>query len=328
MKQYLKKLYDNQALSKQEAHEVLLQISEGKANHSEMAALMTAYLMRPISVEEIGGYRDVLLELCIPVDIQENSMDVCGTGGDSKNTFNISTLSAFVAAACGAKVAKHGNYGVSSVSGSSNVLEYFRYKFTNNTSALKKQLDKHNICFMHAPLFHPALKYVAPVRKEIGVKTFFNMLGPLVNPAKTTHKMVGVYNLELARVYNYLLQNDKREYCIVHSLDGYDEISCTADFKMYTPKGEEIISPQDKLDMLVKEADLFGGNTVEEAASIFINVLKNEGTEQQQKVVAINAAYALQCFTGKEIQDCLVKTTEAIESKKAYKLFTNLFNNQ
>ncbi len=328
MKKYLKKLYESQSLTKEEAREVLLLISEGKANPSEMASLLTVYLMRPISVEELGGYRDVLLELCRPVDIDEETIDVCGTGGDSKNTFNISTLSALVAASCGVKVAKHGNYGVSSVSGSSNVLEILGYKFTNKTGALKKQLDLHNICFMHAPLFHPALKHVAPVRKEMGVKTFFNMLGPLVNPAKTTHKMVGVYNLELARVYHYLLQAEDQNYCVVHSLDGYDEISGTADFKVYTQKGEEIVDPKIFDLPAITEQSLFGGNTVEDAAKIFMNILEYKGTREQTEVLALNAGYAIHCYTQKPVKECFAEAKEAIQSKKTLNLFKNLINNQ
>ena len=328
MKKYLKKLYESQTLTKQEAREVLLLISEGKANAAETASLLTVYLMRPISVEELSGYRDVLLELCLPVDIDTASIDVCGTGGDSKNTFNISTLSAFVVAACGVPVAKHGNYGVSSVSGSSNVLEHFGYTFTNNVNTLKKQLDKHSICFMHAPLFHPALKTVAPIRKEMGVKTFFNMLGPLVNPAKTSHKMVGVYNLELARVYHYLLQEENQSYCIVHSLDGYDEISGTGDFKVYMPEGEKVVNPQVFNLPVITEESLFGGNTVKEAAAIFSDVLQNKGTKEQSEVVALNAAYAMHCYTGKSVEESLQQTREAIQSKKAYTLFSNLINNQ
>ena len=328
MKKYLKKLYDSQALTKEEAREVLLLISEGKANPSEMSSLLTIYLMRPISVEELGGYRDILLELCLSVTLDMETIDVCGTGGDSKNTFNISTLSAVIAAACGVKVAKHGNYGVSSVSGSSNVLQHLGYNFTNNVDSLKKQLDAYNICFMHAPLFHPALKSVAPIRREMGVKTFFNILGPLVNPAKTSHKMVGVYNLELARVYNYLLQQENQKYCIVHSFDGYDEISGTGDFKVYMPEGEKIVSPQQFNLPLIKEEHLFGGDTIEEAAIIFSNVLKNEATKEQTEVVSLNAAYAVHCYTNKSITDCMQQTREVIQSKKAHQLFTNLINNQ
>ncbi len=328
MKKYLKKLYESQTLTKQEAREVLLLISEGKANPAETASLLTVYLMRPISVDELSGFRDILLELCLPVNIEKQSIDVCGTGGDSKNTFNISTLSAFVVAACGVPVAKHGNYGVSSVSGSSNVLEHFGYKFTNNVNSLKKQLDKHNICFMHAPLFHSALKSVAPIRKEMGVKTFFNMLGPLVNPAKTSHKMVGVYNLELARVYHYLLQSENQSYCIVHSLDGYDEISGTSDFKVYTHGGEQVVNPQAFNLPVIKEENLFGGNTVEEAANIFSEVLQGKGTKEQTEVVAINSAYAMHCYNEKSVEECLAITREAIQSKKVFNLFTNLINNQ
>ncbi len=328
MKKYLKKLYESQTLTKQEAREVLLLISEGKANPAETASLLTVYLMRPISVDELSGYRDVLLELCLPVNIETPSIDVCGTGGDSKNTFNISTLSAFVVAACGVPVAKHGNYGVSSVSGSSNVLEHFGYKFTNSVDSLKKQLDKHNICFMHAPLFHPALKSVAPIRKEMGVKTFFNMLGPLVNPAKTSHKMVGVYNLELARVYHYLLQRENQNYCIVHSLDGYDEISGTGDFKVYSQGGEQVVNPLEFNLPVIKEENLFGGNTVKEAAKIFSAVVQNKGTKEQMEVVAINSAYAMHCYNEKPVAKCLEITREAIQSEKVFNLFTNLINNQ
>src|SRR6201987_4230366 len=328
MKKYLKKLYDSQALTKEEAREVLLLISEGKANPSEMSSLLTIYLMRPISVEELGGYRDILLELCVPVTLDMETIDVCGTGGDSKNTFNISTLSAVVAAACGVKGAKHGKYGVSSVSGSSNVLQHLGYNFTNDVDSLKKQLDAYNICFMHAPLFHPALKSVAPIRKEMGVKTFFNMLGPLVNPAKTSHKMVGVYNLELARVYHYLLQSEDQNYCIVHSLDGYDEISGTSDFKLYTQKGEQIVSPNEFNLPTISEESLFGGDTVEQAAKIFTDILQNKGTKEQAEVLAINSAYAIHCFTNKPVAECLGEAREAIQSKKVFNLFTNLINNQ
>lgn len=328
MKKYLQRLYESQALTKQEAREVLLLISEGRANHAEMTSLLTVYLMRPISVGELAGFRDVLLELCLPVNLDSESIDVCGTGGDSKNTFNISTLSAIIAASCGVTVAKHGNYGVSSVSGSSNVLESLGYKFTNDTDALRKQLDKFRICFMHAPLFHPALKHVAPVRKEMGVKTFFNMLGPLVNPARTSHKMVGVYNLELARTYHYLLQAENQKYCIVHSLDGYDEISCTADFKVYTHGGEQVLSPSAFSMPAVSEASLFGGNTVDDAALIFKNVLQNRGTIEQTEVLALNAAYAIHCYTQRPVEACLEQAREAIRSQAAYKLFTNLINSQ
>lgn len=328
MKKYLKKLYESQSLTKEEAREALLLISEGKVNHAEMASLLTVYLMRPISVNELAGFRDVLLELCKPMPVDVPSIDVCGTGGDSKNTFNISTLSALVAAACGVNVAKHGNYGVSSVSGSSNVLEALGYKFTDDTNALRRQLDKFNICFMHAPLFHPALKHVAPVRKEMGVKTFFNMLGPLVNPARTSHKMVGVYNLELARVYHYLLQSENQKYCIVHSLDGYDEISCTSDFKLYTHEGEQVLSPLQLKVSLVSEESLFGGHSVEDAALIFRNVIANKGTKEQTEVLALNSAYAISCYTQKPVEECLEEARIAIRTQKVFNTFSNLVNSQ
>lgn len=328
MKKYLKKLYESQSLTREEAREALLLISEGKANHAETASLLTVYLMRPIHVEELAGFRDILLELCLPLPLDGPSIDVCGTGGDSKNTFNISTLSALVAAACGVNVAKHGNYGVSSVSGSSNVLEALGYRFTQDTDILRRQLEKFNICFMHAPLFHPALKHVAPVRKEMGVKTFFNMLGPLVNPARTSHKMVGVYSLELARVYHYLLQSEKRQYCIVHSMDGYDEISCTSDFKVYTPEGERVIHPRQHEIELVTEQSLSGGATIQEAAAIFSNVMGGKGTREQTEVLALNSAYAIHCYTQKSVAECLAEAREAILSKRVFELFTKLINSQ
>lgn len=329
MKAHLVKLRDTKlSLTREEAREVLLFISEGKAGVADIASLLTVYLMRPISLEELTGYRDVLLHLCnkLPVDVP--CMDVCGTGGDQKNTFNISTLSAFVVAACGVAVAKHGNYGASSVSGSSDVLSYLGYKFTDSPDTLKRQLSKFNICFMHAPLFHPALKTVAPIRKEFAVKTFFNMLGPLINPAQPSHKMVGVYNLELARTYHYLLQQEEKKYCIVHSLDGYDEISCTDDFKTYTAEGECILSPSDFKINIVKPNDLSAGHTVKNAATIFLNVLQNRGTKEQSDVVALNSAYALNCFTGKGITECLHECREALYSGKVYTLFTKLIHHQ
>jgi anthranilate phosphoribosyltransferase len=208
------------------------------------------------------------------------------------------------------------------------VLEVLGYKFTNDEGKLQKQLEKHNICFMHAPLFHPALRHVAPVRKEVGVKTFFNMLGPLVNPARTSHKMVGVYDLELARVYHYLLQSEDQKYCIVHSMDGYDEISGTSEFKVFTHEGEHVVDPSDYNVTGITEQSLFGGNTVEDAAHIFKNIIQNRGTSEQTQVLAINSAYAMNCYTQKPVNDCLEEAHEAIRSLKVQKLFSQLINEQ
>ncbi len=324
MRHQLHKLYQHQVLSREEAKETLIQISSGAVNASQIASFITVYLMRPIAVEELKGFKDALLELCLRVNFHEPVMDLCGTGGDERNTFNISTLSSFVVAASGVKVAKHGNYGVSSVSGSSNVLEYFGYTFTNKEEVLKKQLDTCNICFMHAPLFHPALKQVAPIRKEIGIKTFFNMLGPLVNPAFPQFRMTGVFNLELARTYNYLLQEESCTYCIVHSLDGYDEISNTSPFKIYTPKGEALVHPAQLGLKLCLPADLYGGSSVKAAAELFLNILEGKGSEAQQNAVIANAAYSIACYTGKTIEDCLAIARENLTNKNALNTFKKL----
>lgn len=326
MKNYLEKLYANKTLSKAEAKQALVDISSGNANNSQIASFMTVYLMRSINVDELKGFKEALLELCLPIQLDGETIDLCGTGGDSKNTFNISTLSSFVVAASGVKVAKHGNYGVSSISGSSNVLEYFGYKFSDNQSQLQKQLDETNICFMHAPLFHPALKRVAPIRQEMGVKTFFNMLGPLVNPAKPKHRLVGVFNLELARIYHYLLQAEQSSYCVVHSLDGYDEISTTSSFKLFSQRGEELKEPEEHTITRCVENDLFGGNTVKEAASIFKKILEGNGTVHQNNVVAINAGYAIQCATTKNINECIAIARENLLNKNTLTVFTKLIN--
>ena len=245
MKHILNELIEHRSLTKETARQVLVDLASGKYNPSQTTAFMTVYMMRSITVDELQGFRDAMLELCVPARFDQPVMDVCGTGGDGKNTFNMSTLSSFVVAAAGQPVAKHGNYGVSSACGSSNLLEYFGYKFTNDIDELKRSLDRANICFMHAPLFHPAMKNVAPIRKELGVKTFFNMLGPMVNPSFPTRQLVGVFSLELARQYGYLYQNTDKNFVILHSLDGYDEVSLTCPFKFFYNGGEKIADPRD-----------------------------------------------------------------------------------
>ncbi|HNP97053.1 MAG TPA: anthranilate phosphoribosyltransferase, partial [Cyclobacteriaceae bacterium] len=195
MREILNDLVGYRSLDKPTAKSVLMNLASGKYNPSQMSAFITIYMMRAITIDELEGFRDAMLELCIPLETALPVIDVCGTGGDGKNTFNISTLSSFVVAAAGQPVAKHGNYGVSSVSGSSNMMEYFGYTFSNDKEKLKDDLNRANICFMHAPLFHPAMKNVAPIRKELGVKTFFNMLGPMVNPAFPPNQLVGVFSL-------------------------------------------------------------------------------------------------------------------------------------
>ncbi|WGH75294.1 anthranilate phosphoribosyltransferase [Tenacibaculum tangerinum] len=297
MKKILNTLFEQKRLTKEQSKEVLINIAQEKYNTSQIAAFITVFLMRPVSVDELSGFREALLELAIKVDLSDfNTIDLCGTGGDGKNTFNISTLTSFIVAGTGHKVAKHGNYGVSSASGSSNMLEFLGYKFTNNESTLKHQLEEANICFLHAPLFHPAMKVVAPIRKELGVKTFFNMLGPLVNPSQPQNQLVGVFNLEVARVYNYMLQQSNVNYGVVHALDGYDEISLTGDFKLFTQQAEQQISPADLGQQQISPSAIFGGNNVEEAADIFVNIINGKGTAAQNNVVLTNAAFALKTF--------------------------------
>jgi anthranilate phosphoribosyltransferase len=286
------------------------------------------YMMRSITGEELQGFRDAMLELCVPVSFDAPVMDVCGTGGDGKNTFNISTLSSFVVAAAGQPVAKHGNYGVSSACGSSNLLEYFGYKFTNDVDELKRCLERSNICFMHAPLFHPAMKNVAPIRKELGVKTFFNMLGPMVNPAFPKRQLVGVFSLELARQYGYLYQDSDKDFVILHSLDGYDEVSLTSAFKYFYNEGECVAEPGDLGLPRLKYEDLSGGETVEDSAKIFMQVLEGKGTTAQNAAVIANAGMAL--FTGHQHQGlpaALDRAREALASGKALQSFKKMLDN-
>ena len=327
MKAIFNELIDHRSLTKETAKSVLVELASGKYNPSQMAAFMTVYMMRSITVDELQGFRDAMLELCVPVRFDQPVMDVCGTGGDGKNTFNMSTLSSFVVAAAGQPVAKHGNYGVSSACGSSNLLEHFGYKFTNNIDVLKSCLDKANICFMHAPLFHPAMKNVAPIRKELGVKTFFNMLGPMVNPALPTRQLVGVFSLELARQYGYLYQNTDKSFVILHSLDGYDEVSLTGPFKYFYNGGEKVVEPADLGLSKLSYDDIRGGATVEESAQVFMSILEGKGTAAQNSAVIANAGMALYTSNQKAgILHAVQKAKEALESGKALKAFKSLMN--
>ncbi len=330
MKKILQYLFEHKTFSREKAKEVLLNISKGVYSEHEVTAFVTVYLMRSITIEELQGFRDALLELCVPVDLNGHAtIDIVGTGGDGKNTFNISTLACFIVAGTGQKVAKHGNYGATSISGASNVMEQLGYRFKNDKDSLKKEVDIANICFLHAPLFHPALKTVGPIRKNLGVRTFFNMLGPMVNPAKPAYQLVGVYNLEMARIYNYLLQETNRPYTIIHSLDGYDEISPTNDTKVITQLGETIQTPEQLGKRAVAATDIYGGNTVEEAAKMFTKILKGEGTWAQNAVVLANAAMALHC-TGnfKHYDEAFAAAVESLESGKANAVLKKLIELQ
>lgn len=326
MKKILQYLFEHKTLSREAAKDVLVNIGKGMYNEHEVTAFMTVYLMRSITIEELQGFRDALLELCVKADLDGyDAIDIVGTGGDGKNTFNISTLACFIVAGTGQKVAKHGNYGASSISGASNVMEQLGYKFSNDNSKLKKEIEAADICFLHAPLFHPALKTVGPIRKNLAMRTFFNMLGPMANPANPSYQLVGVYSLEMARIYNYLLQQTEKAFTIIHSLDGYDEISLTNDTKVITNEGERIMTPEQLGKRMVSPEDISGGNSVEEAAKIFTTILKGEGTWAQNAVVLANAAMALHC-TGnyKNYDEAYNAAVESLESGKANECLVKL----
>lgn len=328
MKQILQYLFNHNTLSKAEAKAILTEIAQNKFNENEVAAFVTVFLMRNITLEEMEGFREALLRLSVPVDLGTHDLvDIVGTGGDGKDTFNISTLASFVVAGTGQKVAKHGNYGVSSISGSSNVLEELGYKFKDNSEDLQKDLEKGNICFLHAPLFHPALKTVAPLRKGLGLRTFFNILGPLVNPAKPNFSMIGVYSLEIARIYQYLLQKKQENFLLVHALDGYDEISLTSDTKIFDKNGEKIYSAEELKFKNINPENIFGGNTKQESAVIFKTILEGNGTYEQNAVVLANAAMALK-NTEKygDYNDSLALAKESLESGKALQSLKNIIN--
>ncbi|MHB8206225.1 anthranilate phosphoribosyltransferase [Mucilaginibacter sp.] len=329
MKAILNHLFEHKTFSREESKQILTDLALGKYNNSQIAAFMTAYCMRSITVSELEGFRDAMLELCLEVDLEtENLIDLCGTGGDGKDTFNISTLASFVVAGAGYKVAKHGNYGVSSGCGSSNVIEFLGYQFTSDTDKLKTSIDSSNICFLHAPLFHPAMKTVAPIRRELGVKTFFNMLGPLVNPAKPANQLVGVFNLELARVYAYLYQKSNKNYTILNALDGYDEVSLTCDFKTFSAEGEKIHSIGDLGFELLNPSEITGGHTVSDSADIFMKVLNAEATSAQNNVVLCNAALAIKTIdANKSFADCFYEAEESLLAKKALNSFKLLLAN-
>ncbi len=319
MKKILQYLFEHKTLSRDAAKEVLVNIGKGMYNEHEVTAFMTVYLMRSITIDELQGFRDALLELSVKVDLNgHETMDIVGTGGDGKNTFNISTLACFIVAGAGQKVAKHGNYGASSISGASNVMEQLGYKFSSDGSKLKREIEEANICFLHAPLFHPALKTVGPIRKNLAMRTFFNMLGPMANPANPSFQLVGVYSLEMARIYNYLLQLSGKPFTIIHSLDGYDEISLTNDTKVITNEGEKIMTPEQLGKRMVSPEDINGGSSIEEAAKIFSRILKGEGTWAQNAVVLANAAMALHC-TGryKRYDEAYLAAVQSLESGEA-----------
>lgn len=330
MKKILQYLFEHKSLTREMARDALVNIGKGVYNEHEVTAFMTVYLMRSITIDELLGFRDALLDLCVKVNLDGfDSIDIVGTGGDGKNTFNISTLSCFIVAGAGQKVAKHGNYGASSVSGSSNVMEQLGYKFKTENDKLQREINEAGICFLHAPFFHPALKQVGGIRKNLGMRTFFNMLGPLVNPSTPSFQLIGVFSLEMARIYNYLLQLDNRRFTIIHGLDGYDEISLTNDTKVITNEGEKIMTPEALGKRSVSPHDISGGATVEESAKIFTKILSGEGSWAQNAVVLANASMALYS-TGKykAYDDAYALSVESLESGKAKTCLTKLISMQ
>jgi anthranilate phosphoribosyltransferase len=321
MKEILYKLFDYQYLTRDEAKQVLFEIVKGDVPETQIASLITSFLMRSISVDEILGFRDALLEMRVTVDLSDYSpLDIVGTGGDGKNTFNISTTSCFVVAGAGYNVVKHGNYGATSISGASNVIEQQGVKFRTDNDRFRKSLDKCHMAYLHAPLFSPALKAVAPVRKSLGVRNFFNVLGPLVNPVQPEYQMLGVYNLAMLRLYSYIYQEENKKFSIVHSMDGYDEVSLTSQFKVTSSSGEYLYMPEDLGFKTIKQEELYGGDTPEEAASIFRNVLNATAPEAQMNVVIVNAALGINTIDQqKSLEECIEIAGEALYSKKALK---------
>ena len=325
MKETLNRLINHEILSKEDAQQILVNMAQGAYNTSQIAAFLTVYMMRSVTIEELEGFRDALLELCLAVDLSEfDPVDLCGTGGDGKDTFNISTLASFVAAGAGIKVTKHGNYGVSSTCGSSNVMEFLGIQFSNDADFLKKCIDETGICVLHAPLFHPAMKHVAPIRKALAVKTFFNMLGPMVNPAFPKNQMVGVFNLELARMYGYLYQNTDKKFTVLHALDGYDEISLTGPTKTISNNSESILHPSDFGVSQVRPEEIAGGSTVAESAQTFLNILQGKGSEAQNHVVCANAGVAISTVQNVNPKQGFEKAMDSLKSGRALEALKKL----
>ena len=327
MKNILNRLINHQQLSKEESRQMIINIADGQYNSSQIASFLTVYMMRNISLDELEGFRSALLELCAVIDLDEyDTIDLCGTGGDGKDTFNISTLSSFVTAGAGVKVTKHGNYGISSGCGSSNVLEALKVKFSNEIDFLKSCLDQAGICILHAPLFHPAMKNVAPVRRELGVKTFFNILGPLVNPVSPKNQLTGVFNLELARLYSYLFQKTNVNFTVLYGLDGYDEISLTGPTKAFSKNTESILTPEDFGVKQIAAKEISGGKNVDTSVKIFMDIIQNKGTTAQQDVVCANAGMAIATALSLSPIEGFEKAKESLFSGKALGALTKLQN--
>lgn len=330
MKETLNYLFGQNTLTEEESRKILTRVAQGEFSDAEIASFLTVFRMRKITPDELAGFRLAMLDLCVPLNLDGiNAIDVCGTGGDEKNTFNVSTLTSFVLAGAGYKVVKHGNYGVSSSCGSSNILEHFGYKFSNETDKIKKEVETANICYLHAPLFHPAMKNVGPVRKSLKVKTVFNLLGPMVNPSRPKNQIVGVYNTEVQELYHQVFKKLDVSYFILYSLDGYDEISLTGDFRAISANEDKVYSPESIGLEKVMPKELFGGENVDEATEIFKSVLEGRGTKAQTNVVLANAGFAIRTIeSSKSIEDCIEIAKESLESRKALEALNKLIELQ
>lgn len=324
MRQVLNKLFAHQYLTRDEAKQILTRMATGEFNESQIASFMTVFLMRSITIEEFWGFADAMIEQRVNIDQLSvyNPIDIVGTGGDGKNTFNISTLACFVVAAAGYKVAKHGNYGASSISGASTVMEQYGVNFTNDLGKLERSLADTNIVFLHAPLFNNAMKVVAPVRKALSVRSFFNMLGPVVNPIRPKRTVLGVFNLRMARMYHYTYQQTDVDYSIVHSMDGYDEVSLTDTFKVINRFGEKLFTPEELTFKRCAQDELSGGDTPRDAAQIFGNIINDRATDAQKNAVIVNAAIGIHTIHPEKVMnDCIAEAREAIESGKVKETF-------
>jgi anthranilate phosphoribosyltransferase len=324
MKELLTKIINYEALDYAEAKTIIQAIVSDEFNEFQLVALITSLQMKGLELNEMKGFQDALLENAVSVDLNSyNGIDLCGTGGDGKNTFNISTCTSLVLASMSYKVIKHGNYGVSSISGSSSVLEYLGFYFPKNQEELEREIEKTNLAILHAPLFHPALKKVGQIRKELGIRTFFNSLGPLINPAKPSFQMTGTYSLELAKIYHFLLKDSRENHKVVYGLAGYDELTLVCPTKIYSKTEEKIyVSENFGVDKQILASDLFGGNTVKQAAEILVKILKGHGTKAQNTVIAANVSAAMHCINPEsDLIANFVLAKEQLLSGKAYKHF-------
>ena len=328
MKNILQYLFEGNKLTREQAKNSLIEVGKGMHSESEFASFLTVFKMRPLTSEELAGFRDAMIELSLKTNLSEfNAIDIVGTGGDGKNTFNISTLSAIIIAGAGVNVTKHGNYAASSNSGSSNVLEYLGYKFSNDVEKLKSDLERGNFCFLHAPLFHPAMKYIAPVRRALKFPTFFNILGPMTNPSSPKYQLLGVNNNEVFNQYKNVYSKLDVRFAIINSVDGYDEVSLTADTHFADNNREINISPADFGFKKIQPEKLFGGDSVKDAAKIFVSILEGNGTPEQNSVVLANAALALNVFyPEKDLLECVEIAKESLKSRSALKKLKMIIN--